>query len=314
MHGKRDFRWFILFMIALCAAVPALEACDGCGCTLARCGLSESEAARRWFFDFTVEGQNWDKRDSAGAHTLHHQGHHVHNKTSETFYHHALGFNATDRLTVLAELPYVRRLSTEVDSHARLGHKEFSEGVGDLDVTLTWRFLRNEEGFLGLVGGVKFPTGSTTELNSGGDRFEPELQPGSGSYDGKTGLAFRRQAGPWRFQGNALYTWKTEGDQEFEYGDAFSSYLVADRAVGRIAPGLRAGADLKFESAGKDREAGVRQADSGGETLLAGPSVTWEAGPDVSLFGNFLFPVYQELGGVHQEVDFAWNAGCKILW
>lgn len=309
----RRFRIF-LFLIIFLTSVRAASACDGCGCTLARLGHADGETEKRFFTDFTFEGRNWNSDDARAAHELHHQGHHVHNKTHEEFYHFAFGFNPNDSLTLLAEIPWVRISSTEIDTHARLGRKEVSEGLGDLDTTLTWRFWKEGGNFLGAVGGVKFPTGSTSERSSGNVKFEPELQPGSGSYDTRAGLAFRYEAEEWRFHGNALYTLKSEGDQDFEYGDVLSSYLVVDRPLVPALPGWRAGIDLQFLSAQRDREAGLSQKDSGGETLLVGPSVTWEAGPSVSLFGNFLLPAYQELGGVHQEIDFVWNAGCKILW
>jgi hypothetical protein len=303
--------FIFVFVFHPCAA----KACESCAASLARSTGENRPGTDRFFADFTFEMLNWDADDSRGVHNLHHEGHHVHNKTHEEFYHFALGFDPVEAVTLLAELPYVVRTSTEVDNHARLGRRERSEGVGDLRLTGTWRFLREGKSFLGAVAGVKLPTGPTDEENSGGDLFEMELQPGSGSTDAIGGAAFRAERGPWALHGNALYTAKTEGDRDFEFGDHFAVYVVLDALLTpENAPlGVRVGADLNFQVEGKETDDGVKIASSGGTTVLLGPALTLETG-GVRAFGNLLFPVHQNLGGVHQEIDFAVNAGVRAAW
>ena len=48
--------------------------------------------------------------------------------------------------------------------------------------------------------------------------------------------------------------------------------------------------------------------------LLLGPIVSLEASDNVSLVGSVLYPVHQDMGGVHQELDFIWTVGSKIRW
>ncbi len=310
----RRFIFFIILFLG-CFAAGTAFACDSCACTLARSGFDPGDLKKPFFFDFTFEQQKWEKQDALAAHELHHLGHHVHNKTHEEFYYFAFGANPSESWTLLFELPYVVRSSIQVDAHRRVGQHEVSEGLGDLKATATYRFLKNENGFLGAIGGVKFPTGETRELNPVGVRFEPELQPGSGSYDYIAGLAFQGPLGSGQFHGNVLYTFRTEGDQEFRFGDAFSAYLILDAPVlARKKRELRLGADVNLQIEDKQREEGIEIADSGGTTLLIGPSANACLAPNLSIFGNILFPVYQDLGGVHQELDFVWNAGCKLTW
>lgn len=307
---------FYLFLFSLFVFQSAADACDSCSCSLSRAGSDPLYISDRAYFDFTFEGVDWEARDARDAHELHHDGHHVHNKTHEEFYHFGLGFNPTDDWTLFAELPYVARTSTEIHSHATLGKKEVSEGLGDAKLSAIWRFWRDHQSFLGVLGGVKLPTGSTEELDSRGVLFEPELQPGSGSTDAFTGAVFQAVRGRWTFHGNVVYTFKTEGDHDFEYGDLFSSYVSLDYAVNPEAPGgnVTLGADMNWQTEGRQDHDGEELADSGGDTLLLGPSIKIEVSEHVALLANVLFPVYQDLGGVHQELDFVWNASAKISW
>jgi hypothetical protein len=307
---------YFLLAIFILGSTPIAAACDTCACTLARCNIKAGEERKEWFLDLTVEQQNWDKMDARGAHNLHHEGHHVHNKTHEEFYHFTLGVNPVEDVTLLTQLPYVTRESIEIHDHARLGAKEQSEGIGDLSITGVYRWFKNAQDFLGPVLGIKIPTGGTRETNSTGVRFEPELQPGSGSTDYKMGAAFQKEMSWATLHGNVLYTVKTKGAQDFEFGDAFSSYLFLDRSVGPKDGYFhtKVGLDMNLQIEEKQTDDGVEMADSGGVTLLLGPALNVKAGDAVSIFGNFLMPVYQDLGGLHQELDFVWNAGAKIAW
>lgn len=305
---KRSFLFIIgiIFMVQMPVA-----ACDPSGHALARCGLKEQDHLKKWFFDFTFEQQDWNEMDAREAHLLHHQGHHFHDKSHEEFYHFALGLNPVESVTLLASLPYVERSSIEVDNHRTLGRRESSSGLGDLNLTGTWRFLDHDAGFLGVIVGIKFPTGAAREETSVGVRFEPELQPGTGSYDYSAGAAFQHDWQRIRVHGNVLYTLKTEGDQDFEFGDLLSSYLIIDTP---ITSNTRLGLDLNLQIEDKQIDSGVKVVDSGGVTLLLGPAISVDANDSISLFGNFLMPVYQDLGGVHQKLDFVWNGGVKIRW
>ena len=313
------FRKSLFFVFILSASFlklfPAL-ACESCSCSLSRAGSDPLYLSDRVFFDFTQEGVNWNTRPAEEAHALHHQGHHVHNKTHEEFYHFSLGVNVNPDVTLLAEFPYMVRSSTEVDSHATLGKREVSEGLGDAKLSTVWRFWRDHGNFLGALAGIKAPTGSTDELNSQGVVFEPELQPGSGSTDATVGAVFQWAPGLVVVHGNVLYAFRTEGAYDFENGDLFSIYVSFDRVMNPDARDwhVTLGADLNWQSEGKQTDDGHRVADSRGQTLLLGPSLKIQANDHLAFLGNILLPVSQNLDGVHQELDFIWNASTKISW
>lgn len=310
--------FFFSFLLALFSSFHLDQALACESCTIPRMGREiETQGAQKpWFVDVTFEQQNWDERPAEVAHELHEEGHHIHNKTHEEFYHFTLGATPQESLTLLAELPYVVRHSTEIEDHDRLGEKEESQGVGDLSVFALYQFLRQNKNYLGVLGGIKFPTGQTEEENSQGVLFEPELQPGTGSYDYPVGLIYQVDANPFILRGNAIYVLKTEGDQEFAFGDLFSTSLFLDYQLLPEWKGveMKTGLDLNFQHEQKQIEEGEKVSDSGGSTLLLGPTLSIQAGEQVSVFTNLLFPVYQNLGGEHQELDFVWTGGAKVRW
>lgn len=317
------FKKTFLFMISLSLFVNlysgnALATCESCA--IPRLGRTDktmsTNETKPWSFDFAYEQLNWNEIPVQEAHELHEEGHDVHNKKYDSFYHFKLGFNPTQDFSILAQIPYVVRESIEIEDEDRLGQIERSEGIGDLNLIGNYRFYRFADGYVGAIGGVKFPTGRTGERNSHGERFESELQPGTGSFDYPMGLNWEWSKERLILRGNAIYVIKTEGDQDLEFGDLFSTAIFADWIINPDSKNFhtKIGLDLNFQNSQKQIHRGAKVADSGGNTLLLGPVLTIEATDQVAFYGDILFPVYQNLGGVHQKLDFIWNVGLKVKW
>jgi hypothetical protein len=311
-------RAFILSILILVFYLSGIGwACESCG--IARLGrdsgITESQDSQ-WFVKYLYENQNWHEKDAGEAHAIHHQGHHVHDKTIEELHHFGIGNRLSDRLSISAEVPYVARYSLEVDNHDILGAPQKSMGLGDLQLVGDYRVFNRPASSVSLLGGVKFPTGATKEENSAGDRFEPELQPGSGSYDYLLGTAYRQAQGRVGYVGNLAYVLRTRGAQEFRFGDVVSTSLMVDYLLnpGDARFQTRIGLDGNIQYERKQKEDGVTVKDSGGLTVLLGPTVNISKGRNVSLVGSFLAPVAQDLGGVHQHLDFTWTLGSVIKW
>ncbi len=316
---RRKFFLFAFVLVYLfIIQLNSVQACNSCGCALSRIGTETKSPieSNPWLINFSFEHQNWDEIPAAQAHELHHDGHHIHDKTYEEFYHLGIGSHPTERFTAFLEIPFVVREQINIHSDEALGEKEKSEGIGDLQLTGIYRFLSQENSFLGPVIGIKFPTGQTSEKASDGDEFELEMQPGSGSFDYIVGAAFRYDIERFSIRGNSLYTFRTEGDHDFEFGDLFTSYIFMNYLIN---PGchpfkIRPGIDLNLQVENKQEEAGEEIEDSGSTTLFIGPALMLDVTDHVSLLGNVLFPAYQDMGGVHQERDFIINLGVKISW
>jgi hypothetical protein len=315
---RRFFLCIFTFIYLFVLSPNRILACDSCGCALSRIGTETKKASESslWFVDFTFEQQNWDEIPAQEAHELHHDGHHVHDKTHEEFYHFGIGSHPTERITVFLEIPYIIREQIKIHEHETLGQKEQSDGFGDLKLTGIYRLFSHDNSFLGPVAGVKFPTGETGEKTDDGETFEPELQPGSGSFDYIAGAAFRYDMERFSIRGNSLYIFRTEGDQDFEFGDLWTSYVFANYLVnpGNSKFKIRPGIDFNLQVETKQEDAGEDIEDSGGTTLLIGPALMVDMNEHVSFVGNILFPAYQDLGGLHQELEYIWNIGLRLCW
>lgn len=173
-----------------------------------------------------------------------------------------------------------------------------------------------DEDFLGVTGGVKFPTGETKNEDPLGNLFELEMQPGSGSYDYPVGIVYRHTISPIMLNGNASYVIKTKGAREFQYGDLFFASLNAEYVLNPKSANFQTkiGLNLTAHHAKKDTSLGMKSDDSGETSLFLGPGLNVKAGQYISIFGNIQLPVYQTTGGVHQKLDLLWTAGAKIRW
>ncbi len=313
-------RTVIILSCLLMASGAASRAAYACStCTIGQLGkegavTSAESQDKKWYFEYLFEQQNWDKMDARDAHNLHHAGHHFHDKTIEDMHHFKMGGHVTEDLNVFVDFPYVVRRSLEVDDHDILGSKQESKGLGDLHLIGDHRFWHDDAQALSAIAGIKFPSGSTEEKNSAGTLFEPELQPGTGSYDYILGGAYKVQGDRASAVANTSYVWTTRGEQEFEAGDVFTLSLAADYLVNPQARYFktRAGIDAVFQNEQKQQEDGVETDDSGGQTLLSGPIIKVEGNPNLGLSGSLLFPVYQHLGGVHQELDLTWTLAGEL--
>ena len=78
----------------------------------------------------------------------------------------------------------------------------------------------------------------------------------------------------------------------------------------RIKPGIQ----LNYTHEAHQFDHDEKVEDSGGDTIFLGPILSLDISKHSSLFASFQSPLSQHTGGVHQELDFQWNAGGKIGW
>lgn len=315
MYLKNIFIIVIVLFLSLSAREAA--ACEYC--TIPHLGrdtaktIAESKD-KKWFIKYLYEQQNWKEIPVEEAHELHEDGYDVHDKTKEDFHHFSAGGDVSEQFTLYADIPYIVRNSLEIEDDTRLGVKEQSKGWGDLTVIGNYHFLKQDNQDLSLAGGIKFPTGLTNEKNSVGERFEPELQPGTGSYDYIVGGVYNTQIDRLHFLANIAYVFKTEGDQDYRFGDLLSTSFFVDYLINSNSEILKTkiGINSNYQYEKKHKDNGDKVNDSGGNTIFLGPTLSMNTTENSSIFASILFPVYQRLGGAHQEVEYTWTAGGKI--
>ena len=311
----------VVAMMAFLANSSMSFACGSCGCSLAGLGkdasvIQSTSKDSKIYVQYLFDQNKWDKMDAREAHTIHHQGHEFHDKTTEDFHHFKVGSYLTEDLNVSVDIPYVIRRSLEVEEHSLLGTKQKSEGWGDMQLMGDYRLWHKDQQSIKGVLGVQFPTGSTKELNTQGDRFEPELQPGSGAYNYIVGGIYQNKFSRSELIANATYALTTRGAQEFEAGDILTLSAEYDYVLNPRAKNFKTslGLDTVYQYEGRDAVDGVKSEDSGGHLLLAGPVVKMYTMKNLSVFGSVLFPVYQQLGGVHQELSYEYTLTARVAF
>lgn len=278
-------RSILIAMTLVFGVSPAVLACDMCGCTFnSRRSSTQSSGGSMIItptantlgqghgtVGFLFEYQRFNSIPAGDAHSLHHNGHEVHGKDHEEFYNVSLGYGLLHNFDLFLVTPIVSKTSIEVDSHATLGKKESATGFGDLRLVGKYRFW--EEGVdAALLLGVKAPTGATGEKKDSGAKFGIEQQPGSGSWDLTSGLALSRSLGPHVTMAAACQYTTLELHHEWA---------------------------LRDHSREQDKIW-----DSGGTTILISPGLSAELTDSVSAFWAMPIPIYQNLGGQHEEIKF----------
>lgn len=169
-------------------------------------------------------------------------GQHIHAHNTDYNLNGSLGiaYGLTDRLTISAEIPYLRRdgLRQGEHSHGAGGaHNEVVQlgsvaGIADVNLLAKYRVAGSGETGVAIVGGIKLPTGSTAERSREGERLETEHQPGSGSWDPMFGASASTLLGPMQLTASALYHVSTRGAQHTRLGNRLQGGIALSHRFG----------------------------------------------------------------------------------
>lgn len=252
-----------------------------------------------------------------------------------------LGYGVTNDFTVGLRLPYIHRDNIRAGHHSHAGGTVTNEaealgdsqGIGDLSAIGKYRFLNDSRGNqeAAVLFGLEMPTGTTSRINRGGERFETEHQPGSGSWDPLVGLAYTKRMGKTSFDTNVLYKIATRGAQATELGDQFFYNLAFSYrlrgSVGEPAevhphrhadghahyhevpsPVGGTSVDLILELNGEWQDklkiAGVVENNSGGNTVYLSPGIRISSMKNWAASASIGIPVAQNIGRAHTDSDW----------
>ena len=226
-------------------------------------------------------------------------------------------YGITNDLMLSVRLPWVRRSGLfdghvhEGGTHAHVESLGDSSGLGDITLLGQYRFLNKPDWGLELAAllGVKLPTGRTNERARGGERFETEFQPGSGSWDGLFGLAASKNFGAWSLHANLIWVLAGTGSQHTDLGDR----LIYNAAVSwRIYGGpneygvtsstlaLDAVLEMNGEWHAQQRIGGERDPNSGGNVIYISPGLRGTyRGTALSL--SFGVPLLRDMNGLQSK-------------
>lgn len=243
----------------------------------------------------------------------------------------SIAYGINDNLTLSARLPYIERKNireSEIEDGEPEAHTHGdSSGFGDLLLFGQYRFLEKEDTDLGLLLGLKMPTGETEDKDDDGHRFETEFQPGTGSWDFLVGSSISYTHEQFGYHANVLFNKTTEGSQSTEIGDALS-YNIAltyringeDHSNHDHVHHVDSSAtnvmwdvvlELNGETRRKNKISGQSEENSGGTVVLVAPGLRVSAG-DLGGFISVGLPIIENLNGKQTEIDTRIIAGLSI--
>jgi hypothetical protein len=252
---------------------------------------------------------------------------HVHAHDSDYNLNAAIGvaYGITDRLTISAELPYLRRDDLREGEHSHVGGMAVNEvvplgsvtGFGDASLLARYSLAAGRGGGFGVIGGIKVPTGSTHQRSLDGERLETEHQPGTGSWDPIVGAALGADIGWATVNGSALYQFSGKGAQDTELGDRLQAGLALSHRFGppehhhdhgdgheahehhHASWDVFASTTLEWE--GRQTIAGAVERESGGTVVWLTPGVRYNAASEVSIAAAVGVPLWQDIRASHPD-------------
>jgi hypothetical protein len=254
-----------------------------------------------------------------------------------------LGYNFNDHFSLQANIPYIHR--SYLRPTGALMENGSVSGLGDTllvgKLLLLHREKENRSFTWSLLAGLKFPTGSTTQLldetqrldallnasgstkghTHGSDSAESaihgfDLTLGSGSLDGRLGTSFHYEHGRFFFGGAAQYAINTEGD----YGYRFANSLTWDGGPGYYlmrdaTRTLALEAAFSGEHKGSDTYKDQPVDDTGFTAVYIGPKLTYSWKDRLAAHLGVDFPVsvtnsgLQTVPGPRLRAGFTWTFG-----
>jgi hypothetical protein len=182
------------------------------------------------------------------------------------------------------------------------------------DLRLTGRYQRpmgeQEHGAqtVGVVFGLKLPTGGTGVANAAGDVAERSLQPGTGTTDGILGAYFHQQMpehqSSWFAQ--VQYQHPFNSHAAFAPGGQLSADIGYARRMGdKLSALLQLNAVVKQ----RDRGADAEPADSGSRALFLSPGLSYDVTDSTRVYAFYQQPLHQHVNGVQLTPRRAVTAG-----
>ena len=215
-------------------------------------------------------------------------------------------------------IPYVDRDHTHIHNHrgAKLPETWSFREIGDVRVQARRELFASREtpehqSSVGVMLGVKLPTGRHDVANADGDLAERTLQPGTGTTDLLLGVYWHGMAP----LADVSWFTRVQGVLPANTRDGYKpGRQVSVDAGARYALGRDVGLMLQLNYVAKGRDGGAEAEpeDSGQRQLFVSPGISWNLGRSAQLYAYAQFPIRQRVNGVQLTAD--WSALAGASW
>jgi hypothetical protein len=297
----------VAFVLAGACVQPAV-ACDLCSVYAA---TEAQGGSGKGLFAGVAEQYTYFNTLQIDGHDVSNEGNqYINSSISQIF----AGYNFNNRIGVQFNLPVISR------SYGYQSQRGSESGIGDVSLLgnirlyqkMTEEFTFNWTG----LGGVKFPTGNTSQLNPDQPDFAPgigghDLTLGSGSYDGRLRTGFYARWKRLFVTGAMQYAVRSEGAYGYQFANDWTwlggpgVYLLLGHEHTLALQAVVSG-----ETKGQDTLNGMVMDDTAVTSVFLGPQIiyTWSSrlsamvGADLPVSiessGEQLVPTYRVRGAV----------------
>ena len=227
-----------------------------------------------------------------------------------------------ERLSVIGLFTWIRQ--EELNRSVIPGGADFSrraQGIGDVITLLQYKLWQRNDNTLILAAGLKWPFGDTEIVDpDNGIPYNPDLQPGTGSYDFQGSVYFGRQH--FLFQGNQFnfttsYRKSNEfdrfdGQQQYRFGDEL--FIDAGISFPTVISTLLFYPELSFRYRFQTvaQTNGANTVNTGGHWLYITPGFRLAITPEWSVFFFSEIPIYRNLKGVQLTTSYRIGTGVQL--
>ena len=292
---------------------PSASACAACGCTLNSDWESQGYSTAPGFkldLDYLFLDQtqlrSGTRKISPGDVPI---GKELEDYTRKNIATLGLSYVFNADWGVSLQLPYIVR------DHATFGedHDEYdtssTSSIGDMSLIARYQGFTSRHN-LGVLLGIKLPTGSFNNKFRSGAPLDRGLQPGTGTTDLVAGVYYFDQLGKdwnWFVQGTIQRAFNSRA--EYKPGTAVNLDAgLRYTRFKRIIPQLQFNTRIVERDNGNEADT----ANSGGTVINLSPGVTVEVTEKMASFIFVQVPVYQNLNGYQLAPKWSLTAGIRV--
>jgi hypothetical protein len=312
------------------AIAPPARACATCGCTLSKDWLGpQAGSVSGWSADLSYDfidqkqmriGQT--NLDQAGAQAILNPpastGNEVELQTLTRILTLGADYNSAD-WGVSLQVPIIDRYHTTLTDGTTDGY-DYSQFHAIGDVRVLGKYAVAPDGSIGVIAGLKLPTGGTSQQfkgSLGSGAVDPSLQPGTGSTDLLLGGYYAGQADSLGWFAQGLWQHAIDSQDGYTPGDAIT--LNAGLRYGELGQRVVPLVQLNFVHRNADTGVNASVAYdgtdlTGGNLLYIAPGVSGALGGGFSAFAYVQFPVYQDVNGVQLTPRQIYSFGLRKVF
>lgn len=309
----RKLRCLFFISVGVVCSAPVAASCGATFCTV----NTDWNAQGAWNgpgtrLDLRYEFVDQDRLMAGDERVAVGQFHRHHDEVSTLNRNLVLGvdYTAPAGWSLNVQMPWVSRDHYHIHHHhgAQIDDRWNIEALGDARVTL--RLPLNQPQNLGLLIGLKLPTGKTTVSNNDNHLAERSLQPGTGSTDTLLGLTYHSLSGT-AHNGFSQVLWQRAAAVRDSYrpGDQWSADIGYRFSFNeRVSATLQLNAQLRERDEGSNAE----PEDTGSRFLHLSPGLVYAFSPGVQVYAFAQFPLYAHVNGV--QLTASRNMAMGLSW